>query len=285
MPARGDPVTTQGMWLCAFDLHFRHRWHCVGTPEVTATTSPRSGREVPALARPTPPAGPVDPPMYRVPRAARRAVKNDWVQSERMSGRSRYRTGLYLAAALAAAGLGLAAASGCSSSGNGNQTTSGSTGAGPAASTTPAGASTPLTVGHSAEFFSQFTGEQGTTLRVAVNSIKYATSVPGPGGSPFRPTRGVYIVMSLTVTNAGQFAGSFNAPNFVWVSPAGQVVPDVGTTLGGAAPDQSQEDTTLQPGQHATGTEYFDVPAKGGQLNYEIGSGTAPLLVISLPAD
>jgi hypothetical protein len=118
---------------------------------------------------------------------------------------------------------------------------------------------------------------------VAVNSIKYATSVPAPGASPFKPARGFYIVMSLTVTNVGQAAGLFNSANFVWVSPTGQVVPDTGTTLGGAAPDQGQEDTTLQPGQHATGTAYFDVPSKGGRLEYEIINGQPPLLTISLP--
>ena len=137
--------------------------------------------------------------------------------------------------------------------------------------------------GRSGEFFSQFTGEQGTTLQVRVNSIKYATSVPGPGSTPFKPTRGLYVVMSLTVANKGHAPGFFDAANFVWTSPAGQVVSDVGTTLGGAAPDQGQDTTTLQPGQHATGTEYFDVPGKGGQLDYEIDSGAAPLLVISLP--
>jgi hypothetical protein len=89
--------------------------------------------------------------------------------------------------------------------------------------------------------------------------------------------------MSLTVANTGHAPGLFNPPNFVWVSPAGQVVKDPGTILGGATPDQGQDMATLQPGQHVTGTEYFDVPSKGGHLDYEIFDGQPPLLIIDLP--
>lgn len=116
-----------------------------------------------------------------------------------------------------------------------------------------------------------------------VNGIKYMTSVPGPGTTPFTPTRRIFIALSVTVTNAGQAPGVFDGASFVWVSPTGQRVSDVGTSLGGATPDEGQASTTLQPGQHATGTEYFDVPAVGGHLDYEIGTGQAPLFTIDLP--
>lgn len=141
-----------------------------------------------------------------------------------------------------------------------------------------------LKVGGTAEFSSQFTGEQGTTLRVKVNSVDYRTKTTEEGASS-TPDRKYFALVSLTVKNTGDTPGSFEGANFVWVSPDKERIQDAGVAGVLGVPNAEAASTTFQPGQSATGTEVFDLPQKGGQLDYEIDQGAAPLLTINLPAE
>ncbi len=141
-----------------------------------------------------------------------------------------------------------------------------------------------LSEGGTAEFSSQFTGEQGTTLRVTVNSVDYRTETKEHGSSS-TPDRKYFALVSLTVKNTGDAPGSFGGANFVWVSPDKERIQDVGVAGVLGVPNSEAVSTTFQPDQSATGTEVFDLPKKGGQLDYEIDQGSAPLLTINLPAE
>jgi hypothetical protein len=184
-----------------------------------------------------------------------------------------------LAAALAATAA-LAAPAACSSSASTQLSTPppASTAATTPTSTT---GGTTISVGQTAEFPSQFAGEQGTTMRLTVTAVTYATSLPQPyGASPTAPTRGVFAKVTMTATNVGSNPGVFDSSNFQWVSPSGQVIPHVDITNlnSNAIPT-----VTLQPGQHSTGVAVYDVSAKGGQLEYVIYTGQSPLVTVNLP--
>ncbi|MFJ9460912.1 DUF4352 domain-containing protein [Kitasatospora sp. NPDC101447] len=156
---------------------------------------------------------------------------------------------------------------------------------GPVSTNGVPGAGPTITVGSAAQFSSQFGGEQGTTMRVLVNGVTYASSIAGENGaSPSTPSRGLYLLVSLTVTNVGTAAGYFTGANFRWTSSSGQTIPHSSVAILNAGGDYGQADTTLQPGQHATGTEAYDVPERGGRLDYEIYSGQPPLLTLTLPS-
>ncbi|MFD7735306.1 DUF4352 domain-containing protein [Kitasatospora phosalacinea] len=117
---------------------------------------------------------------------------------------------------------------------------------------------------------------------MTLNGVEYRSSIARTGSSPAVPNRGVYALVSLKVANTGTSPGLFNSPNLVWVSPDGQAVRDTAVLMPDVTPGTESLDATVQPGQHVTGTAVFDVPAKGGQLQYEI-TGQAPLFVLQLP--
>lgn len=144
-----------------------------------------------------------------------------------------------------------------------------------------------LEEGGTTEFYSQFAGEAGTTLEVTLNKVEYrkGTTQPEEGYTmSSSPERGYYALVSITVKNTGEASGTFNGANFVWVSPDKERLEDVGISGVVGIEDAEAASTTYQPGQKATGTEVFDLPRKGGQLDYEIGQGAAPLLTIKLPS-
>jgi hypothetical protein len=116
-------------------------------------------------------------------------------------------------------------------------------------------------------------------MLLTVTSVKYVESATDLG-EVNTPTRGIYARVAMTATNAGPSPGIFDYANMVWVSPAGEVIP--GTDALGARPD-SIPTTTLQPGQHVSGVAFYDVSAKGGQLEYGIYTGQPPLITITLP--
>ncbi|RPE27906.1 uncharacterized protein DUF4352 [Kitasatospora cineracea] len=196
------------------------------------------------------------------------------------------RTGHQVARIVVAAGLVVVAAAGCSSSGGSKAAfTAGKEGVSSAAgasgpSVTPV--ASPVGVGSTASFHSQYAGEEGTTLEVTLDGVEYRSSIVRTGSSPAIPNRGVYALVSLTVANTGASPGLFNSPNLVWVSPDGQAVRDTAVLVPDVTPGTESLDSTVQPGQHVTGTAVFDVPARGGQLQYEI-TGQAPLFVLQLP--
>lgn len=134
-------------------------------------------------------------------------------------------------------------------------------------------------VGQTSEFHSQFAGEQGTTMRLTVSKVEYPSSVIDLG-TPAAPSRGVFVRVTMTATNVGSNPGMFDYGNFVWVSPAGQVIPNTATA--GAEPETIPT-VTLQRGQYVTGVATYDVSAKGGQLQYVIYTGQSPLITINLP--
>ncbi|MBF9071753.1 DUF4352 domain-containing protein [Streptacidiphilus fuscans] len=164
----------------------------------------------------------------------------------------------------------------CSSSTNAQMSTSSP----PTASASPTTMSgNAIGVGQTATFQSQFAGEQGTTMRLAVTKVAYVSSVMDLG-TPQPATRGVLVRVTMTATNIGSNPGVFDSANFQWVSPSGQVIPNVDTA--GSAPDAIPT-VTLQPGQHASGVATYDVSAKGGRLEYVIYTGQSPLITIDLP--
>lgn len=148
----------------------------------------------------------------------------------------------------------------------------------------PGGGTPTVEEGGTIEFFSQFAGEQGTTLQVKLNSVDYKTETTEDGAST-TPDRKYFAILSLTVKNTGDAPGSFGGANFVWISPDKERLQDVAVAGVIGVENPEAVSTTFQPGQSATGTEVFDLPQKGGQLDYEIGQGAAPLLTIKLPAE
>jgi hypothetical protein len=137
-----------------------------------------------------------------------------------------------------------------------------------------------INVGQTTQFPSQFAGERGTTIRLTVTGVAYVTSVTDALGVN-TPTRGLYARVTMTATNIGTNPGVFDDANFVWISPQGQAIPN--TACLGAAPDTIPT-VTMQPGQNVSGVASYDVPARGGQLQYEIGVDLPVSVTVDLPS-
>ncbi|NGO13276.1 DUF4352 domain-containing protein [Streptomyces sp. HC44] len=144
-----------------------------------------------------------------------------------------------------------------------------------------------LRVGGTGEFSTragQPEGGRGTTFKVTVRSVKYWTESTAPGSTD-RPVEGYFLLVELRVENSGRLPGNFGADRLAWVGDSRERIQDASACCVDGVGNSGFSDT-FEPGFHLTGTEVFDVPDKGGRLEYP-GDWPRlterPLLVIELP--
>jgi hypothetical protein len=101
-----------------------------------------------------------------------------------------------------------------------------------------------------------------------------------------RPKRGFFLLVELNVKNVGDAPGHFRVDDFVWVGKGQQRIQEAYDCCPSGIRDPGFSQTYLT-GYQVTGTAVFDVPEKGGYLEFPrdwaARGSEHPLLLIELP--
>ncbi|MEU7659026.1 hypothetical protein [Streptomyces lincolnensis] len=156
------------------------------------------------------------------------------------------------------------------------------TGAEEEPSGSPAASTLRLTMGGSGEF-STPAHEPDATFRITVRDATYRTEATEAYGEVDRPRTRYFLLLDLRIENRGPYSASWKG--FAWVGPSRERVEDP-TECHRSVPRCVSLDKNYLVGESVDGIALFDVPAKGGHLDYPLAwprYQDRPALVIELP--
>ncbi|MFI9168230.1 hypothetical protein [Streptomyces lincolnensis] len=146
----------------------------------------------------------------------------------------------------------------------------------------PAASTLRLKAGGSGEF-STPAHEPDATFRITVRDATYVTEATDAYGEVDRPRTRYFLLLDLRIENRGPYSASWKG--FAWVGPSRERVEDP-TECRRSVPRCVSLNKNYLTGESLDGIALFDVPAKGGHLDYPLGwprYQDRPALVIELP--